>query len=147
MALQLARYEKAMGTQIALFDGLISTENGEPVEVVIVGGTTHYVVPDAGFMRHIDSVLIDKQVLQLLRDQLEPHRDRAVEEALKMIGRDDLFTKAMIDASLNNMEQLLDQGIPEEMRAWLGMMGFRVIVNYRGDVVEVEQPGQIDPDE
>lgn len=136
-----------MGTRFALFDGLISTENGEPVEVVAVGGATHYVVPDAGFMRHIDSELIDKQVLQFLRDQLEPHRDRAVEEALKMIGRDDLFTKAMIDASLNNMEQLLDQGIPEEMRAWLGMMGFRVIVNYRGDVVRVEQPGQIDPDE
>jgi hypothetical protein len=136
-----------MVNQFALFSGLISTENGEPVETVVVGETAHYVVPDAGFMRHIDSKVIDLQVLQFLHDQLEPHRDRAVEEALKMIGRDDLFTKAMIDASLNNMEQLLERGIPEEMRAWLGMMGFRVIVNYRGDVVRVEQPGQIDPDE
>jgi predicted RNA polymerase sigma factor len=66
---------------------------------------------------------------------------------MKMIGRDDLFTKAMIDASIDNMEQLLEQGIPQDMRAWLGMMGFRVIVNYRGEVVKVEQPGQTDPDE
>ncbi len=147
MGLKVARHRMAMGNQFALFDGLISTEHGEPVETAVVGGITHYVVPDAGFMRHIDSKHIDQQVLQFLRDQLEPHRDRAVEEALKMIGRDDLFTKAMIDASLNNMEQLLDQGIPEEMRAWLGMMGFRVIVNYRGDVMRVEQPGQTDLNE
>ena len=29
----------------------------------------------------------------------------------------------------------------------MGMMGFKVIVNYRGEVVRVEQPGQIDPEE
>lgn len=136
-----------MGNRFALFDGLISTDLGEPVEVAVVGGIPHYVVPDAGFLRHIESGIIDRQVLQTLRDQLEPHRDRAVEEALKMIGRDDLFTKAMIDASLNNMDQLLEQGVPDEMRAWLGMMGFRVIVNYRGELVRLEQPGQADLDE
>jgi predicted RNA polymerase sigma factor len=64
-----------------------------------------------------------------------------------MIGKDDLFTKAMIEASINQMDRLLEQGIPEEMRAWLGMTGFRVIVDYRGRVVCVEQPGQIDLDE
>ncbi len=136
-----------MGKQFALFKGLISTDTGEPVDVVMVGEKPHYVVPDAGFQRHIESKVIDRQVLQLLRDQLEPHRDLAVREAMKMIGRDDLFTKAMIDASINNMEQLLEQGIPEEMRAWLGMMGFRVIVDYRGDVIQLEQPGRADFDE
>ncbi len=131
----------------ALFEGLVSTDSGELVQVTTVGDTPYYVIPDGSFLRHVESEVIDRQVLQFLRDQLEPHRDLAIREAMKMIGRDDLFTKAMIDASLDNMEQLLEQGIPQEMRAWLGMMGFRVIVNYRGDVVRVEQPGQIDPDE
>jgi len=131
----------------ALFEGLVSTDTGEPVEVTTVGDIAHYVIPDATFLRHIESEVIDRQVLEILRDQLEPHRELAIREAMKMIGRDDLFTKAMIDASIDNIEQLLEQGLPQELRAWLGMMGFRVIVNYRGDVVSVEQPGQLDPDE
>jgi hypothetical protein len=131
----------------ALFEGLVSTDLGELVQVTTIGEVPHYVIPDGSFLRHVESEIIDRQVLQFLRDQLEPHRDLAIREAMKMIGRDDLFTKAMIDASIDNMEQLLEQGIPQEMRAWLGMMGFRVIVNYRGEVVQVEQPGQIDPDE
>jgi hypothetical protein len=131
----------------ALFEGLVSTDTGELVQVTIIGAVPHYVIPEGGFLRHVESEVIDRQVLQFLRDQLEPHRELAIREAMKMIGRDDLFTKAMIDASIDNMDQLLERGLPEEMRAWLGMMGFRVIVNYRGDVVRVEQPGQIDPDE
>jgi hypothetical protein len=27
------------------------------------------------------------------------------------------------------------------MRAWLGMIGFKVVVNYRGEVIEVRQAG------
>jgi hypothetical protein len=131
----------------ALFEGLVSTDMGEPVQVTTIGGVPHYVIPDGSFLRHVESAVVDRQVLQLLLDQLEPHRELAIREAMKMIGRDDLFTKAMIDASIDNMEQLLEQGIPQEMRAWLGMMGFRVIVNYRGEVVQVEQPGQADPDQ
>jgi len=133
--------------RVALFEGLIATESGQPVGVVMIGQVPHYVVPDNDFMRHVESERVDRQVLQILHEQLEAHRELAVEAALKMIGKDDLFTKAMVEASINQMDRLLDQGIPEEMRAWLGMTGFRVIVNYRGDVVHVEQPGQIDPDE
>jgi hypothetical protein len=138
--------EKQM-SRVALFEGLIVTESGEPVEVTMIGDVAHYVVPDEGFLRHVESERIDRQVLQILHAQLEEHRELAVEAALKMIGKDDLFTKAMIEASINQMDRLLEQGIPEEMRAWLGMTGFRVIVNYRGEVASVEQPGQIDLDE
>ncbi len=133
--------------KFALFEGLISTEADEPVGVTFLGDIPHYVIPDAGFMRHVESQVIDRHVLQILREQLEQHRDLAVEAALQMVGKDDLFTKAMIEASINNMDRILDQGIPEEMRAWLGITGFKVIVNFRGDVVRLEQPGQIDPDE
>ena len=136
-----------MKSRSALFEGLVSTDAGAPVEVTTVGDIAHYVITDGTFLRHIESEVIDRQVLEILRDQLEPHRELAIREAMKMIGRDDLFTKAMIDASIDNMEQLLERGLPQELRAWLGMMGFRVIVNYRGAVVSVEQPGQLDPDE
>ena len=41
-------------------------------------------------------------------------------------------------------DMLLQQGIPEDARAYLGMMGFKVVVNYQGEVLRVEQPGAID---
>jgi hypothetical protein len=63
---------------------------------------------------------------------------------MKMLGQEDIFTKAAIESSLKNMgsqfEALLTQGLPDEVRAWLGMSGFRVIVDVHGDVVRVEQP-------
>ena len=134
-----------MAGKFALFQGLISVESGEPVDVTMIGDVSHYIIPDKGFMRHIESVKIDRQVLEILHKELDQHRDMAVKTALEMIGKDDLFTKAMVDASINNMERLLDQGIPEDMRAWLGMVGFRVIVDYRGQVIRIDQPGQIEP--
>jgi hypothetical protein len=35
----------------------------------------------------------------------------------------------------------LNTGIPEEGRAYMGMMGFRVVINVHGEVIEVNQPG------
>jgi hypothetical protein len=37
-------------------------------------------------------------------------------------------------------------GIPEEVRAYLGMMGFRIRINLHGEVLEIDQPG-IETDE
>jgi hypothetical protein len=36
---------------------------------------------------------------------------------------------------------MLETGIPEDTRTYLGMLGFKVVVNYEGQVVRVEQPG------
>jgi len=35
----------------------------------------------------------------------------------------------------------MKMGIPEDMRAYLGMMGFKVIINVHGEVLKVDQPG------
>ena len=35
----------------------------------------------------------------------------------------------------------------EEGRAYMGMMGFKVRINRHGELLEVVQPGAIDPDE
>jgi hypothetical protein len=38
----------------------------------------------------------------------------------------------------------LTQGIPDDARQMLGMMGFRVVVNYHGEVLKIEQPSVAD---
>ena len=45
------------------------------------------------------------------------------------------------------MDKLLQQGLPRGVRQWLGMLGFRIIVNHHGEIVEMSQPEIIDPDE
>jgi hypothetical protein len=67
------------------------------------------------------------------------------------MGQDDLFTRAIILNQLKNMgkqfENLLQTGIPEEGRAYLGMMGFRVVINLHGEVIEVRQPSASSEDD
>ena len=126
----------------ALFSGLIQDENGNPVDAVMAGDVPNYVVEDDGFRRHVESEGVDRQVIELLREQFMAHRELATEAMLQMMGKDDLFTKAMIDASIENMDKVLAQGLPDGARAWLGMLGFRVIINTHGDVVRLEMPEQ-----
>jgi len=128
----------------AFFAGLVQDEEGHAVEVVVVGEEAFYVVPDAGFRRHIAARQVDQQVLRILRGEIEAHRDLAVNSALQMLGRDDLFTKAAVDASIKNMDQVVDQSLPDEAKSWLGMLGFRIIINLHGDIVRVDMPGQTD---
>ncbi|HSJ53175.1 MAG TPA: hypothetical protein VLC52_05460 [Anaerolineae bacterium] len=130
----------------ALFAGLVQDEDGRPVDTAMVGDVPTYVVDMDGFRRHVDSEAVDRQVIELLREQFMEHREIATEAMLKMLGKDDLFTKAMIDASIKNMDQVILQGLPEGARAWLGMLGFRVILNSHGEVVQLEMPEQVEED-
>ena len=61
-----------------------------------------------------------------------------------MLGQEDIFTKAMIEQQLKHVDKqfdaLMQAGIPEDGRAYLGMMGFKVVINVHGEVVRVEQP-------
>lgn len=126
----------------ALFDGLVYDEQENLVEVTHIGGDAHYVVDDAGFHRHINSEEVDRQVLKVLVQQLQENKDMAVEQALNFIGKDDLFTKAAVDASMRNVniDQILKQGIPAQARDMMGMVGFRIIINLHGEVVRIDQP-------
>jgi hypothetical protein len=126
----------------ALFQELIYDEMGNRVETAVVGHDMFYVVDDAGFRRHIDADQVDRQVLSIFLQQLEENKEIAVEQALRMMGKDDLFTKAAIDAQLNNidMDQIIAQGIPAQARDMMGMMGFRITINFHGEVVDIAQP-------
>ncbi len=134
-----------------LFEGLIFDEVDQPVKTEMVGDEPCYVVNDAGFLRHIPSESVDRQVLQMMGKMIEGHEDELADQTAKMLGQDDIFSKALIENQLKNMEQQFDAvlktGIPEEGRAYMGMMGFRVKINVHGEVLEVNQPGTIAPED
>ena len=131
----------------AMFAGLVVDEKGDPVDVEWVCSEPCYVVVDDGFRRHIDAAVVDRQVLRHMKEQVEAHRDLAVSGILQMMGKDDLFTKAAVEYAINKMEDAVGQPIPEEARSWLGMLGFRVVIDVHGNGVSVEMPaGGFDED-
>jgi hypothetical protein len=135
----------------ALFQGLVIDENDHPVEVDIVGGEAYYVVDDDGFRRHIECEYVDRQVLEHFQEMIRGHEELVTTGTMDMLGQDDIFTKAIIENQLKNMDAqfdaILEQGLPEEARAYLGMLGFRVVIDMRGDVIRVDQPEVSDSDE
>ena len=128
-----------------LFAGLVTDESGRMAESATIGDEPCYVVDDSGFRRHIPAEQVDRAVLKQMTEMMKGSEDLVSEQTAKMLGQDDPFSKAMIEQQLKNIEQqfdaLMQQGFPEELRAYLGMMGFKVIINYHGEVVKVEQPG------
>jgi hypothetical protein len=135
----------------ALFSGLVVDENDQPVSSTQVGNEAFYVVNDNGFQRHVAAEDVDRQVLRTMGDMLEGHEDELSEQAAKMMGQDDPFTKAAIESQLKNMDEQFDQvianGLPEASRAYLGMSGFKVRINLHGEVLEVQQPGSAAPED
>jgi hypothetical protein len=130
-----------------LFAGLVLDEFGKPAESAMVGDEPCYVVDDAGFRRHIPSAQVDRQVLDRMAEMMKGSEDLLSEQAAKMLGQEDVFTVAAIQQQLKNMDKQFDQlmqvGLPEDMRAYLGMMGFKIIINVHGEVTKMEQPGAI----
>jgi hypothetical protein len=128
----------------ALFEGLVIDEYEHPVGVAIVGADAFYVVDDDGFLRHIESEQVDRQVLEEIAGMIAGHEDLISESTMKMLGQEDIFTKASIEASLKNIDQqfdnLLHTGLPEEARAWMGMTGFQVVIDIHGELIRIEQP-------
>ena len=138
-------------TNQPVFQGLIFDELDNPVEVAYVGSEPCYVVDDSGFRRHIPCEQVDLQVLGEMFGMMEGHESLISEQAAKMLGQDDPFSVAAIESQLKNIDQqiekVLQSGLPEEVRAYMGMMGFRIRIDVHGEVLEIDQPGMIDPDD
>ncbi|MBM3153214.1 MAG: hypothetical protein FJZ96_13595 [Chloroflexi bacterium] len=128
----------------ALFPGLVVDESDRPVATAYVGDEPCYVVDDSGFLRHIPSEQVDRHVLEAMRQQISGNEDMLSEQAARMFGSEDPFSKAIIENQLKNIDQQFDNlfqsGIPEEARAFMGMSGFKVVINVHGEVVRLEQP-------
>ena len=127
---------------MAFFAGLVETEDGVSVTAVNIGGESFYVIDDQGFRRHVDAQPIDRAVLAQFLEQLQEHPDEASAAMLRMMGQDDLFTKAMVDSTLRNinLDQIAGQSLPPEARQWLGMLGFRIVIDLHGEIVRVDMP-------
>ncbi len=128
----------------ALFAGLVVDENDHVADTANVGGEAFYVVDDAGFKRHIPAEQVDRQVLAHMQEMMKGSEGLISEQTAKMLGQDDIFSRAMIEQQLKNMDKqfdaLMQQGIPEEARAYLGMAGLKITINYHGEVVRIDQP-------
>jgi hypothetical protein len=134
-----------------LFTGLVFDEFDHPVQVAYVGDEPCYVVDDAGFLRHIPCEQVDRQVLQIMASKIEGHEDELADQTAKMLGQEDIFTRAMIENQLKNLDQqfeaVLKAGIPDDGRVYMGMMGFKIRINVHGEVIEVHQPGAVAPED
>src|SRR5262245_47068216 len=135
----------------ALFTGLVVDEFDRRVDTALVGDDPCYVVDDNGFRRHIPAEQVDRAVLSQIADLMKGSEDLISEQTAKMLGQEDVFTKAAIEQQLKNIDKQFDQlmqvGIPENMRAYMGMTGFKIIINVHGEVLKVEQPGTTGGDE
>ena len=133
-----------------LFAGLVVDEYDNIVGTTKVGQEPFYVVDDAGFKRHIPSKEVDLQVLEHMKGMMEGHEDIISEQAAKMLGQDDIFSRAILKEQIKNIgqqfEQVLEIGIAEENRAYMGMMGFKIVINLHGEIVEIKQAGMIEPE-
>jgi hypothetical protein len=129
-----------------LFLGLVFTEDGRPLASAQVGGEPFYVFDDAGFRRHIRARELDESVLRWLWEQIRGHEQELAEQAARMTGQEDIFSRAVLQNSLAHpeayVEEIFRHGLPEETRMWMGMMGFRAIVNAHGELLRVEQPAR-----
>jgi hypothetical protein len=82
-------------------------------------------------------------VVAWIQQQAAANKDLVTDQMMNLMGKDDLFTKAMIDSSIAQMDQqVIQQGLPEDARMMLGMMGFRVVVNIHGELVDLDMPAQ-----
>jgi hypothetical protein len=128
----------------ALFAGLVVDENDCAADTAIVGGEAFYVVDDAGFKRHIPAEQVDRQVLGQMQEMMKGSEDLISEQTAKMLGQNDIFSRALIEQQLKNMDKqfdaLMQQGIPEGGRAYLGMLGFKIVIDYHGQVIRIDQP-------
>jgi hypothetical protein len=131
-----------------LFAGLVVDEYDQPVEIGFIGNEPAYVINDVGFRRHIPAENVDRQVLKQMQEMMKGSEGLISEQTAKMMGQDDIFSKAMIEQQLKNIDQqfdtLMQEGIPEDARAYLGMVGFKIVINYHGEVVRIEQPSAPD---
>jgi len=131
----------------ALFPSLVFNEAGEPARVVDIGGVAHYAIPDDGFLRHVEALKVDSVVIARMKEQITSMQDDVVRGLLKLLGKDDIFTKAAIDYSIQNLEENIRQSDPDQWVPWLRLFGFRVVVNVHGEVVNLIYPHQPDPDQ
>lgn len=128
----------------AIFEGLVFEINEQPLQVAYVGDEPCYVIDDDGFLRHISAEEVDRQIWEELTRGIDGNEEFLTQKAAEMMGQEDPFSMAVIRSQFDRTDeqfgQLQQTGFPEDARMFLGMAGFRAIVNYRGELLELKQP-------
>ena len=129
--------------QRALFADLVFNEEGEPARFVLIGNVGHYAVPDGDFLRHVEAIYVDRQVVSIIKERILGMQEAVTEGVIHLLGEEDLFTRASVGHAIEHMEDILEAEDVnlDELRTALWMAGFRVTVDVHGDVVHVEMPG------
>ncbi len=133
-----------MPVKRAIFEGLVYDTEGRQLPVVYVGAEPTYVIDDYGFERHVPAEEVDLQVWQKMSAGIEGNEEMLSEQAAKLMGQEDIFSVAVIRSQLENRDkqfrELQQNGFPHDARMYMSMIGFRIVVNHRGEVQEVTQP-------
>lgn len=135
----------------ALFGGLVFDTSDQPLVVTWVGDDPSYVLDDNGFLRHIPAEDVDRQVWDAITAGISGNEEFLSEQTAKLLGQEDIFSIAVIRQQIENsddqFEKLRNTGLPQDMLNYLGMTGFRIVVDFHGDVVEIKQPTITSPED
>ena len=135
----------------AIFEGMVFDTLGRRLQVAYVGDEPTYVIDDSDFERHVPAGELDRQVWNRMSEGIEGNEDFLSEQTAKLLGQDDIFSIAVIRNQFENREKqfsdLQAKGLPYDLRMYMSMAGFQVVVNHRGEVLEVKQPAVTDEDE
>lgn len=135
----------------AIFEGMVFDTLGRQLQVAYVGDEPTYVIDDSDFERHVPAGELDRQVWNRMSEGIEGNEDFLSEQTAKLLGQDDIFSIAVIRNQFENRDkqfsELQEKGLPYDLRMYMTMVGFLVVVNHRGEVMEVKQPAVTDGDE
>ena len=135
----------------AIFEGMVFDTLGRQLRVAYVGDDPTYVIDDSDFERHVPAGELDRQVWNRMSEGIEGNEDFLSEQTAKLLGQDDIFSIAVIRNQFENRDkqfsELQEKGLPYDLRMYMTMVGFQVVVNHRGEVMEVKQPAVTDEDE
>ena len=130
----------------AAFEHLVYNPLGEAVPVKKIGGNDFYVVVEDGFDYHIAAAKVDAAVWDTLRSHFQKAKDEHLPAALAAMGVEDPFTLAAYEAAIDNIGSAETLAIAPEHKDMLALMGFRIVIDYHGDVQDVVLPEQeMDP--
>jgi hypothetical protein len=135
----------------AIFEGMVFDTLGRQLQVAYVGDKPTYVIDDSDFERHVPAGELDRQVWNRMSEGIEGNEDFLSEQTAKLLGQDDIFSIAVIRNQFENRDkqfsELQEKGLPYDLRMYMTMVGFQVVVNHRGEVMEVKQPAVTNGDE
>ena len=133
-----------------IFADLVFNEDGDRAEVVTIGSDAFYAIPEDDFLRHVEAEHVDRQVVERLQERIRAMGDVVTEGVVRLLGEEDLFTRASVQHAIEHMDEILQPGTidSDQLRTALWMAGFRAIVDHHGDLVRIEVPGwQEGPDD